>query len=186
MARFGYRINKGGSDHNFRYYLEKYGLYNKHSYEKFIPKDYIFNSKEVRLEILRGLLDTDGYINVSGGIQVSMSSKQLVEDMAFIARSLGCLCRKITQNKAGYRKDGEYRRCRDSFDMAIIPPKGLDLFHLSRKHEREINPKKKNFVERRIVSVEYIGIKEMQCIKVSGKEGLFLQTILSLPITRLY
>lgn len=24
------------------------------------------------------------------------------------------------------------------------------------------------------MSVEYIGIKEMQCIKVSGKEGLFL------------
>lgn len=175
VARFGYRVNKEESEHNFRYYLEKYGLYGKLSHEKFIPKDYIFNSKEVRLEILRGLLDTDGYVEKTGQIELSLSSKQLIDDATFIARSLGCLCRVSEPKRASYvNKRRERVICKYRYRLRITPPKGLNLFHLSRKHEREANPKKKNFVERRIVSVEYIGVKEMQCIKVSGEEGLFL------------
>ena len=147
----------------------------KLSHEKFIPKDYIFTKKNVRLEVLRGLLDTDGYVEKTGQIELSLSSKQLIEDATFIARSLGCLCKISEPKRASYvNKKGERVICKYRYRLRITPPKGLDLFHLSRKHEREINPKKKNFVERRIVSVEYIGIKEMQCIKVSGKEGLFL------------
>lgn len=175
VARYAYRINKGESEHNFHYYLKKYGLFGKLSHEKFIPKDYIFNNKNVRLEVLRGLLDTDGYVEKTGQIELSLSSKQLIEDATFIARSLGCLCKISEPKRASYvNKKRERVICKYRYRLRITPPKGLDLFHLSRKHEREINPKKKNFVERRIVSVEYIGIKEMQCIKVSGKEGLFL------------
>ena len=41
--------------------LEEYGLLGKLSHEKFIPHKYLYSSVNDRLELLRGLMDTDGY-----------------------------------------------------------------------------------------------------------------------------
>lgn len=154
--------------------LKTYNLYLQDSETKFIPKDYIFNDREIRLELLRGILDTDGYVDKKGLIELALISKQLIEDVAFVARSLGCLCHKITKMKSGYKKDGQYIECKDHYRLRIVPPKGLNLFHLSRKKERSLQGKKMNCINRRIVSIEYVGKKEMQCIEVSNKDGLFL------------
>lgn len=142
---------------------------------KFIPKEYIFNSREVRLELLRGILDTDGYVSKGGVIELALTSKQLIEDTAFVARSLGCLCHKISKLPSSYKNsEGAKIECRDNYRLRIVPPKGLDLFHLKRKSERSMQEKKKNCVDRMIESIEYIGKKEMQCIEVSNEDGLFL------------
>lgn len=143
--------------------------------DKFIPKEYIFNSREVRLELLRGILDTDGYVSKGGVIELALTSKQLIEDTAFVARSLGCLCHKISKLPSSYKNsEGMKIECRDNYRLRIVPPKGLDLFHLKRKSERLMQEKKKNCVDRMIESIEYIGKKEMQCIEVSNEDGLFL------------
>lgn len=143
--------------------------------DKFIPKEYIFNSREVRLELLRGILDTDGYVSKGGVIELALTSKQLIEDTAFIARSLGCLCHKISKLPSSHKNsEGVKIECRDNYRLRIVPPKGLDLFHLKRKSERSMQEKKKNCVDRMIESIEYIGKKEMQCIEVSNEDGLFL------------
>lgn len=156
-------------------YLESYGLKNLNCWEKFIPEDYKFNSKEVRLEVLRGLLDTDGYVNKNGLIEIALTSKRLVEDIQFIARSLGCLCHPIYQKASHYLgKDGERIQCKDHFRLRIVPPKGLSLFHLSKKKEPSMQSKKLNCRWRAIKKVEYIGKEEQQCITVSNPDGLFL------------
>jgi len=66
-------------------------LVGKKSTEKFIPENYIYTSKENRLALLQGLIDTDG--TVSGDrmtiIEYSTSSKQLAQDCVFLVRSLG-------------------------------------------------------------------------------------------------
>ena len=154
--------------------LKVYDLYLRDSETKFVPKEYIFNDQETRLEILRGLLDTDGYVNEKGLIEFAVISKQLIEDVAFIARSLGCLCHEIKKMKSGYKKDGIYIKCKDHYRLRIVPPKGLDLFHLSRKSERLMQLKKMNCVDRRITDIQYVGKEEMQCIQVSNEDGLFL------------
>jgi superfamily II DNA or RNA helicase len=56
--------------------------------EKFIPPDYKVGSRETRTAILAGLIDTDGYL-IKNCIEFSSASRQLAEDVAFIARSLG-------------------------------------------------------------------------------------------------
>lgn len=64
-----------------------YGLWgNKH-----IPKEYIFNSKEVRLKLLAGLIDTDGYADSRNGLQfqIIQKNKDIAEDILFIAQSCG-------------------------------------------------------------------------------------------------
>lgn len=173
--KVNYRIKKNDSENGLKFYLNIYGLKNKHSYDKFIPKEYIFNSREVRLELLRGILDTDGYVSKGGVIELALTSKQLVEDTAFVARSLGCLCHKISKLPSSYKSsEGARIECRDNYRLRIVPPKGLDLFHLKRKSERLMQEKKKNCIDRMIESIEYIGKKEMQCIEVSNEDGLFL------------
>ena len=173
--KVNYRIKKNDSENGLKFYLDIYGLKNKHLYDKFIPKEYIFNSREVRLELLRGILDTDGYVSKGGVIELALTSKQLIEDTAFVARSLGCLCHKISKLPSSYKNsEGVKIECRDAYRLRIVPPKGLDLFHLQRKSERSMQEKKKNCIDRMIESIEYIGKKEMQCIEVSNEDGLFL------------
>ncbi|REC35219.1 hypothetical protein CF162_22880 [Parabacteroides distasonis] len=48
--------------------LKSLGLLNVHSYEKFIPDMYIDACRDQRVELLNGLLDTDGDIDKNGAI----------------------------------------------------------------------------------------------------------------------
>lgn len=62
-------------------------LKNKH-----IPEEYIYTSEENRLQLLAGLIDTDGWYDPTNnniGFSQCASRKQMVYDAAFIARSLG-------------------------------------------------------------------------------------------------
>lgn len=156
-------------------YLDQYGLKNLNCWDKFIPKEYIYNSREVRLEVLRGLFDTDGYVDKNGIIEIALTSEQMVKDIQFIARSLGCLCHPIRKRSSHYNgKNGERIQCKDHYRLRVVPPKGLCLFHLSRKAERAKQEKKFFCVDKRIVSIDYIGKVEQQCITVSNPDGLFL------------
>ena len=60
-------------------------LNNKH-----IPDNYIYNSKKNRLELLAGLIDTDGYINKKDGrVCFSNTNKQIVDTVKILVNSLG-------------------------------------------------------------------------------------------------
>jgi DNA gyrase/topoisomerase IV subunit B len=67
--------------------LEKYNL----TVEKHIPKEYLINSKEIRLKLLAGIIDSDGYITSDGTIEISQSTvhKRLADDIIYLSRSLG-------------------------------------------------------------------------------------------------
>ncbi len=71
--------------------LKKYNLIdNKH-----IPKDYLINSRDVRLKLLAGIIDTDGTVIREGtriNITQSHVHKKLVDDIVYLARSLGFFC----------------------------------------------------------------------------------------------
>lgn len=68
--------------------LKQYTLMsNKH-----IPKEYLMNSRETRLKVLAGLIDTDGNVpkDQQGKRAVIVQTEgQLVKDIEFLARSLG-------------------------------------------------------------------------------------------------
>ena len=52
----------GTKKHPFRKYLEDVNLLNVKSKDKFIPNDYLYGSVSNRIDLLRGLMDTDGEI----------------------------------------------------------------------------------------------------------------------------
>lgn len=59
---------------------------------KFIPQHYLLASREDRLQLLAGLLDTDGHME-SKGFEWSSASHRLAHDFTFLARSLGFMTR---------------------------------------------------------------------------------------------
>lgn len=96
--------------------LKKYNLIsNKH-----IPKEYIINSREVRLNVLAGLIDTDGTVCRNGTrIQITQCAKHktLIYDVLYLARSLGFYC-SINKFKDKYIWKGEERHS-DVFKLNI-------------------------------------------------------------------
>lgn len=88
---------------------------------KHIPFDYKINDRKTRLEILAGLLDTDGHQSGNGYDFIS-KSKVLSEDVTFLARSLGLAayykpCKKKSQNGT----EGTYYRVSISGNCDEIP-----------------------------------------------------------------
>lgn len=73
-----------GKNH-FINFLRKNNLQNKH-----IPHNYKVNSRECRLSILAGLLDSDGYYDKKSNVfEIVQKREILLDDIIFIARSLG-------------------------------------------------------------------------------------------------
>jgi Holliday junction resolvasome RuvABC ATP-dependent DNA helicase subunit len=94
----------------------------KNQEQSFIPQEYRVADEKSRLEILAGLLDTDGHLHFNTFDYVS-KSKKLAEDVCFIARSLGF---KVTFSEKIIQYKGEsrlyYRLC-ISGDTDKIPTK---------------------------------------------------------------
>ena len=102
--------------------LRKLNLYGTTAAEKFIPFHYKTGSRSTRLEILAGLLDTDGHLNHGMNFDFISKSLQLSSDVVFVARSLGLWAKlseayKEAQNGVG----GIYYRVCISGDLDIIP-----------------------------------------------------------------
>lgn len=101
--------------------LFKIGLGEISCGNKFIPHEYKISSKENRLNLLAGLMDTDGGLSKDKTYYLFDSkSQQLVEDVSFIARSLGIYVSPIKSFKANIG-DNTYYRIQLSGNVDIIP-----------------------------------------------------------------
>jgi ATP-dependent Lon protease len=123
-----YDMNKHDTRNNknkFLQVLKDYNLIrNKH-----IPDDYKINDRKTRLELLAGIIDTDGsYCDNSKGYDIIQKNKVLADDILFLARSLGFSanmkeCEKSCMYK-GEKKTGTYYRTHLSGDnLSSIPVK---------------------------------------------------------------
>lgn len=91
-------------------YLKGYGLiHNKH-----IPKSYLHNSREVRLQLLAGILDSDGNLWCNA-YHFSNINKRLVEDVKDLADSLGFRTRII----GGVKFNKQLKRMYESWGISI-------------------------------------------------------------------
>lgn len=75
---------------------------------KHIPSEYLVNSRGVRLQVLAGLIDTDGHVRNGHEIRICQGPKntRIVEDALFLARSLGFCCH-VRTGKSKWMHNGE-------------------------------------------------------------------------------
>jgi len=135
---------------------------------KHIPTEYKINSREIRLQVLAGLIDTDGYItkNKYPYIDYITKSKQLADDIYFLASSLGFQvvvkqCKKSIKSKGFI---GDYFRISISGDLSQIPTK------IKRKQSK-FKPQKDVLTSK--IEIKPLGIGKYYGFELDG-DGLFV------------
>lgn len=131
---------------------------------KHIPQSYLMGSKDQRLELLRGLMDSDGTAEKHGPCRFSQSNLDLIKQVRFLLSSLGIkstLKVKQTTHK-------------DSYTLHFTTT-DLPVFCFERKLERQIkaknHPKNKRIYIRDINQVESVPVR---CLQVDNQSKLFL------------
>lgn len=100
--------------------LQYYGILNR----KDIPDDYLRGSVEDKLQLMAGLIDTDGCFSKRDRIYTFSqceSRKHIVDKLAFIARSLGFKC-SLHMYKTACTKHicGNKSTCQNTYTLRII------------------------------------------------------------------
>ena len=150
------------------------GLHNCHSFEKFIPKNYLYNTIEIRTQVLQGLVDTDGFIATNGknAIEYSTTSHQLCLDIVELVRGLGGKC-TYKEKQGAYRKDGGRIVTRKYYRMYLSLPSEI-MPVTSKKHLSKYNPNKR-FDKKYITKIEKMDYQdEMTCISVDAPDCLYI------------
>jgi len=168
IAAYDYRLTCGQSgqrNNPVRTALRTLGLFGKTSLDKFVPAIYKFSSVEDRIDLLHGLMDTDGSVELANNkVEFCSSSRQLAEDVVWLVRSLGGIATFCTNKSAS--KNLRYR-------VRLAMPNGLNPFWLTRKAEA-YKPRQKYPPSRAFNAVEFVGKKEAVCISVDAADGLFV------------
>jgi hypothetical protein len=162
------RIQKDGEHDSFVTTLKELNVFqNKH-----IPLMYLQSSEEQRLELLRGLLDSDGYCNMRGTIQFYSVISELAENVKELLYSLGIQCSQTSKiPKIG---DKKYQRCHILTFKTQKP-----VFRLKRKADRQKRKLKKGTEQSRN---EFVYIKDIipiesvatRCITVDNPDSMYL------------
>jgi phosphate starvation-inducible protein PhoH len=167
-----YRICKKYKEKNkIITFLEKEGLSCKKSYEKFVPQRYIYNSIEIRLDLLRGLMDTDGSISNKGHIEYSTTSKDLAYNVKEIVESLGGKV-KIIERTTNYTYKNVKKQGRLSYRVSFVLD-NFNPFKISRKSNLW-NKRIKYSPTRTIESINFSRKVECQCIMIDSEDHMYL------------
>ena len=137
-------------------------LSNKH-----IPEIYLSSSYEQRLDLLRGLMDSDGTYNKTRNSFVMETTRESQADYtAEIISSLGI---KPTKSSFYKKFNGKIIKCyRTSFVTSEFNP------FLSRNQDLVLNLKKDRRTYRTIVSVKEVESVPTKCIEVDSPSSTFL------------
>ena len=96
--------------------LRKIGVYNN----KHIPDQYMKSSIESRLQLLAGIIETDGYSDKKKNmISIGMSKKDLIEQIRMLALSCGISCSNVKNYKSNFNT--EVYRISLSGELSRIP-----------------------------------------------------------------
>jgi len=151
--------------------LKEFGLIGCKSTSKFIPKQYFSATKETRLALMNGLMDTDGTVEKSNNMTYSTSSKQLAIDVQKLARGLGCFC-SMSSRIPEYTYKGEKKLGKRNYCLYISHENKQQFVTIPHKLERLTGTKRVRNLN--IESIEYIGDEEAQCISVSHGTCLYV------------
>lgn len=149
-------------------------LWNVKSEDKFIPREYLEGSIKQRLDLLNGLLDSDGSIDsLKGRVSVYTISSQLKDDIITLSRSLGFTATYLIDR---HKETSECYK----IEIAGTPENKAKLFRLPRKKELIENwynngKRKELNLFNPIIAIENCNYQtEMTCFLVDNPEHLFL------------
>lgn len=145
--------------------LKAFGIMGKRSEDKYVPGDYLLSDESDRLDLLRGLMDTDGTISKTGTPQFCSTSKALADAVAHLVITLGGTARVKQRQTRNNGKAGL---------PSWIVSMRIDQcpFRLSRKAERW--KPLHNTMHRVLRSIEVADRGHATCIEVDHPDRTFV------------
>ena len=152
--------------------IQKLGLFGTNSHSKFIPNDYKFNTIENRLELLRGLVDTDGYISKDGVSSYCTVSYELAKDFCELIWSLGGSAR-LKEKNIKYKDS-----IKIAYDITFTLP--FKLGNVAKNNTLKVQRYQKRLEGREffkkvsIKEIRPVGLRKTICFLLDDEDHLFL------------
>lgn len=178
----------GEKREHIRKELIQNGLMGLKSHEKFIPKEYLHGSRQQRLDLLQGLLDTDGTISkvgqlsksngkvtnqTCGSVSFCSTSEKLALGVQYLVRSLGGIAKMSIRNPF-FTYKGERKPGRKAYQVNIRYPRTEELFSIPHKASRVGNNQYSATLKLRIKDIEERPAEPTQCIAIDHPDHLYI------------
>jgi hypothetical protein len=132
---------------------------------KHIPDAYLFADRQQRLDLLAGLMDTDGHTTKGGNCTFVQGKRELCEQVALLVRSLGCEA-SITEQADPRSRTGSMFKVH--FSPAFCP------FRLPRKAKAADWRVRRSTSWPAVAMIEPVESVPVRCIAVDSDDHLFL------------
>lgn len=135
---------------------------------KHIPRIYLQSSLEQRYELLRGLMDSDGYVDENGYCEFSQKNKVLIDGFSELLSSLGI--KHTIKERVNKLNSKEFK----SYRVSFYASKENSCFKLERKHNRLKDKTALRRSHKSIVNIRKVETIPTQCIMVDNEDHLYL------------
>jgi intein/homing endonuclease len=136
---------------------------------KHIPQNYLRASVSQRIELLRGLMDTDGTIGKQGKTSFTNTNTLIIDGICELLASLG-IKYSVTQSDSNKQIKETYKT---AYTVFFVAP--FIVFNLQRKANRQnLSKYRESNRYRYIVNIEKIDNVQMRCITVDHESSMYL------------
>jgi replicative DNA helicase len=151
--------------------LKRLGLHGCRAPEKFIPEAMFSAVRSVRMDLLAGLLDSDGWVEKTGAVCYGTTSLKLADDVVRLVRSLGGCC-AISKKYPSYTYKGEALEGLPFYVCFLSLPEPKTIPMVSARAARLTERKRQRRLN--FASVEPSRVVSTQCIAVSHPSRLYI------------
>jgi len=163
------------SSHHYVQTIINLGLNNKLSHEKFIPREFFSGSLNQRMELIRGLIDSDGHIGRNGCITFCSTSESLAKDFQEMIWSVGGLARIKEKTSNYYTYNEERRLGKKCFVVSVRFPRPRELSSLQRKIDKASSDYQyQDSLKLKITDIVKISTEPVRCIYIDDPEHLYV------------
>ena len=135
--------------------------------EKHIPAQYKIASEAQRMELLAGMIDSDGYVyQRNGRVTISNANHRLIADFAEVVRSLGW--NAVVSKAEPVLSSSGIQGKQVVYQLTFNPDRSIPTA-LARKHIKKMNPLRRR---RAITAIEPCEAEHGKCLTVEG--GVYL------------
>ena len=150
------------------------GLMEKLSHEKFIPDIYFRGSLYQRMELIRGLADSDGTVEKTS-IALTSTSSELAEGFQKLIHSIGGIARISHSSNRFYTYNGVKIPCKDAYYVPTRFSEPWKLVSLKRKQDiTNYSYQYQHTLRLQISSIKKVSTEEVKCIMIDHPDHLYI------------
>ena len=154
--------------------IRNLNLDDKRSDSKFIPEKYKNLSIKQTIELIQGLMDSDGTCSKGSYLSFCTVSPILAKDFQELIWRIGGVC-KIKEKQSFYKYKDIKKKGKLSYNIGIRYKYPKKLFSLERKISMVTNNYQyKDSLKNNILSIKNIGKKEAKCIMIDDDNHLYV------------